>query len=133
MAVKTKLQKKRILIAEDERPMAEALAAKLSHADFETVIAPDGEQALEMLHSSNCDLLILDIVMPRMNGFKLLEILKNENNKIPVIVLSNLSQEEDIARAKSLGALDYYIKTDTPLSLITRRVQSILNSDSNPK
>lgn len=90
---------KRILIAEDEKPMARALELKLTHEGFEAKAVFDGAAALEELEKSKYDLLLLDLMMPKMGGFEVLEQMKLKKIKIPVAVLSNLSQAEDEKKA----------------------------------
>src|SRR3989338_8934758 len=109
---------RKILIAEDEKPMANALSLKLQSAGFETDVVNDGEAAIGALKDSTYDLLILDLVMPKRDGFAVLEELKKMNTTMPVIVASNLGQEEDKTRAMALGAKDYFIKSDTTLATI---------------
>src|SRR5258708_1184066 len=103
---------KKVLVVEDEHPMAQALLLKLAHSGFKATVAENGAQALEMAEKTPFDLIILDIVLPRMDGFTVLKNLRAKKIMTPVIVLSNLSQTEDIARAKALGVQDYFIKTD---------------------
>ena len=109
---------KRILIVEDERPIARALELKLDNSGFDAEIAADGNLALARINAEKFDLVLLDLVMPNLDGFGFLAELKQKNMHVPVIVTSNLSQEEDINRAKDLGAVDYYVKANTPLSTI---------------
>jgi len=109
--------KKKILIAEDEKPIAKALELKLNHSGFAAQVVFNGQEALDKLkQESDFDLILIDLVMPVLDGFGLLEALREKNNQIPIIVLSNLSQEEDFKRAKELGAKDFFIKSNTPLS-----------------
>ncbi len=122
------MTKKRILIAEDEKPMANALSLKLQSVGFEAKIVYDGEAAIAALNESKYDLLILDLVMPKKDGFFVLEELKKLKINIPVIIASNLSQEEDIKRAKDLGAQDYFIKSDTTLLQIVEKVKVALGT-----
>lgn len=117
---------KKILIAEDEKPMANALSLKLQSAGFETYVAGDGEEALAAVTETHYDLVILDLVMPKKDGFYVLEELKKLNITTPIIVASNLGQEEDKNKAKDLGACDYFIKSDTTLATIIEKVISIL-------
>src|SRR3989339_1708751 len=117
---------KRILIAEDEKPMASALGLKLTSAGFEITLVYDGEAAVEAAKKTPFDLIILDLVMPVKDGFYVLEELKRLKIATKVIVSSNLSQEEDIKRAKELGASDYFIKSDTPLAEIVEKVKAQL-------
>lgn len=124
---------KKILIAEDEKPMAKAMQLKLVSEGFEVSIAGNGKQALEKLAKEKFDLLILDLVMPVKDGFVVLEELKKSKRKMPVIVASNLSQEDDVKRAKSLGARDFFVKSDTPISGVVERVKAALGKGHESK
>ena len=111
---------------EDEKPMARALELKLVHAGFDAKAVFNGEDGVLLMRKEHYDLALLDLVMPKIDGFKVLEILKNENIGIPVIVLSNLSQEGDERRAKELGAKDFFIKSNTPITTIVEHVTQFL-------
>ncbi|MFC1645107.1 response regulator transcription factor [Patescibacteria group bacterium] len=119
---------KKILIVEDERPMAKALELKLGGSGFFAKAVFNGEEALEILKEEKFDLIILDLVMPRMSGFEFLEKLKLNKIDTPVIVASNLSQEEDIEKVKDLGAVDYFIKSDISISEIVERVRNVIEN-----
>ncbi len=121
-------KKKKILIVEDEKPMARALELKLDHSGFETGVASDGEQGLAAIRKNGIDLILLDLVMPKLDGFAVLAELKQKGNKTLVIVLSNLSQEDDEKRAKALGAREFYIKSNTSIADIVTRVEEILKA-----
>lgn len=118
---------KKILIIEDEKAMVKVLEAKLTSAGFEVKSAFDGEQALEVLGQEKFDLLLLDVIMPKMDGFQLLSQLKSKGISCPCIVLSNLAQEEDVKKAKELGCLDYLVKSDTPLAKLVEYIQRVLS------
>ena len=117
---------KKILIVEDEKPAAKAFWLKLGRAGFESEIAFDGVDALAVLARKKFDLIILDLVMPRMDGFELLAELKNKKINTPVIVTTNLSQDEDEKRARDLGAIDYFVKSETPIANIVEHVKKVL-------
>jgi len=117
---------KKILIAEDEKPMAYALELKLNNSGYEAKAVFNGEEALEELTNNKYDLALIDLMMPKMDGFGVLEQLKEKGIKIPVIVSSNLSQEADIKKAKSLGAIDYFVKSDTPITSVVDHIKKIL-------
>ncbi len=117
---------KKILIAEDERPIAKAIELKLKGAGYEAVVVNDGEAALRILEEQKFDLIMLDLVMPKKTGFDVLEDLKEKGDKTPVIVTSNLSQEEDLKKSKELGVVDYFVKSDTPLVEIIQKVSNYL-------
>ena len=118
--------KKKILIIEDEKPMARALKLKLEHAGFEAKAVFNGEDGVEVLQKETYALILLDLVMPKMEGFKVLEILSEKKIKTPVIVVSNLSQEDDEKRAKALGAKKFFIKSNTPIATIVEWVVQFL-------
>lgn len=107
---------KSVLIAEDEKPLAHALELKLKKAGHSVRLAHNGQQALELLREESFDVMLLDLVMPVMDGFQVLEQVNAMERKPQVFVLSNLTQPEDVDRAKSLGAYKFFIKSDTPLN-----------------
>lgn len=117
----------KVLVVEDEKPMANALELKLNKSGFEAKAAYDGHQALVMLNDQKFDLILLDLMMPNVDGFAVLEEMKKKNITIPVIVSTNLSQASDIERAKSLGATDYFVKSDTPINGVIDHVKKALN------
>jgi len=117
---------KNILIAEDERPMAKALELKLTKEGFAVTVAYDGQEALDKLSVGSFDLMLLDIMMPQVDGFAVLAKMKEQKIKTPVIVSSNLSQVEDIERAKSLGAVDFIVKSNVTLAEIIQKIKALL-------
>ena len=117
---------KRILIVEDEKPMAHALELKLTHAGFEAQSVGNGEEGLALLEKEKFDLVLLDLVMPKLDGFGVLEEIKKKGIKTPVMVQTNLAQEEDEKRVKALGAKEFFIKSNTPIADIILRVQKFL-------
>ena len=119
---------KSILIVDDEKSLARAFELKLTHAGFSAQTASNGQEALEKLRTQHFDLMLLDLVMPSMDGFQVLETLKQEGIQLPVIVTSNLSQTEDMKRAKSLGAVEYFVKSNTPISDIVLQIKNIVHS-----
>ncbi|QQG52597.1 MAG: response regulator [Candidatus Falkowbacteria bacterium] len=121
-----KTLKKRILLAEDERSISRALKLKLEMSGFEVEIAVNGEEALNLLKTKKFDLLLLDIMMPKMDGFSVMEEMKKRKDKTPILVLSNLSQEDDAKRAKSFGTIDFCIKSNSPLAEIIDKIKRFL-------
>lgn len=117
---------KKILIVEDEKSIANALDLKLRSAGFETILVYDGESAISSISKFPFDLIILDLILPKKDGFHVLAELKKLKITTPVIISSNLSQIEDIARVKDLGALDYFIKSDITLSEVVEKVKQVL-------
>lgn len=118
--------KKRILIAEDEKPMANALKVKLTSKGYEVVNAFSGQEALDSIKKENFNLILLDLVMPEKDGFEVLELLQKQKIKTPIVVSSNLSQAEDVKKAKDLGAKDFFIKSDTPINKVVEYVEKYL-------
>jgi DNA-binding response OmpR family regulator len=115
---------KKILIIEDERPLAHALALKLEHEGYTVTTAGTGDEGMKAALAGGVDLILSDLIMPGTDGFAILSALKEKGSKIPVIVLSNLGQEEDKKRALDLGAKDYRVKANTPIAEILKIVQS---------
>jgi DNA-binding response OmpR family regulator len=115
---------KRILIAEDEKPLAHALELKLQHEGMEAVIAINGEEALKLLDESDFDVMLLDMMMPVMDGFQVLQEIAKRDKKPVVFVLSNLSVHDDQDKVLGLGAKKYFIKSDTPLATIVEEIKN---------
>lgn len=115
---------KKILIAEDERPLSHALELKLRHEGFNVAIATNGEECLRLLDEQTFDVLLLDLMMPVVDGFQVLEGLRKKSKAPTVFVLSNLSQQEDEDRVLALGAKKFFIKSDTPLTTIIEEVKN---------
>jgi DNA-binding response OmpR family regulator len=114
---------KKILILEDEKPLARALELKLAHEGFKVVSLPSGEGAISLLEKGSFSLVICDLVMPKVDGFQILQAVKEKNINVPVIILTNLSQAEDEKRVREQGAKEFFIKSDTPLSKIVSYVK----------
>jgi len=126
MTTKAKTRK-RIIIAEDEAPMARALSLKLERVGFEATHVSNGEEALNEMKKGKFDLALIDLVMPKMDGFSLLEEMKKKKIKTPVIVLSNLSQEEDAEKAKKMGAKGFFVKSNTTIADIIKEVEKVFS------
>ncbi len=120
-------KKRKILIAEDEKPMAMALDLKLQAEGFETKVAYNGQQVMDLLAKEKFDLLLLDLIMPIKDGFSVLEDIKKKKIKIHIIVSTNLGQPEDKKRVEKLGAEYYFIKAETPINHVVKFVKNILD------
>jgi CheY-like chemotaxis protein len=118
---------KKILIAEDDKFLARAYQVKFAKAGFDVQVATDGEETLTILKTFQPDVILLDLIMPKKDGFVILaELKKNEQYKnIPVIIASNLGQPGDMEKAKSLGAVDYFIKSDFSLKKIIEKINDL--------
>ncbi|HIP50128.1 MAG TPA: response regulator [Candidatus Pacebacteria bacterium] len=117
-------EKKTIMIAEDDAFIGDIYEVKLKDAGYNVVLASDGRDAIEKLEGgTKPNILLLDIVMPYMDGFDVLEALgkRDEWKKIPVVLLTNLSQKSDVDRGMALGAKDFLIKSHfTPTEVLTK-------------
>ena len=118
----------KILVAEDDKFLSNAYRVKLSKAGYDVKVVSDGQEALSAFDSFSPDIFLLDLVMPRIDGFVVLEKLKAEGKigKVPILVASNLGQKEDVDRAKSLGASGYVIKSDLSMKDLLARLKSLL-------
>jgi len=117
----------RILIVEDDEFLQKILTTKFLREGFDTRAASDGEQALEKISELIPDLVLLDLILPKMTGFDVLTEIRMDSKirQIPVIILSNLGQEEDIKRARELGALDFLVKADTSVNDVVKKVKEL--------
>lgn len=124
---------KKILVVEDDNFLANVYRIKLKKAGFEITIATDGAEALEKIKSQNFDLVILDLIIPKIDGFGVLtEIRSQEKYKtLPVLIASNLSQMEDINRALKLGANDFIVKSDITLDALIEKINKLISQDDN--
>lgn len=117
------MSSKKILIVDDEKPLSRALELKLSQEGFETKVVSNGAEALACAEKEVFDLILLDLIMPGMDGYAVLKELQMRNIRIPVFVLSNLGQQEDIEKTKKLGAQEFFVKSDTPIASIVLRIK----------
>lgn len=115
--------KKNILIIEDEKPLAHALRLKLEHEGFNVINVENGDDGLTTLEKEKVDLLLCDLIIHGLNGFQVLEKIKEEKINTPVMIMTNLSQEEDKKRALDLGAIEFFIKSETTISEIVESIK----------
>ncbi|MFA6131701.1 MAG: response regulator [Patescibacteria group bacterium] len=125
-----KKEKKVILIIEDDEVILRALYLLFHEEDFTIATATDGETGQKMTERLKPDLVLLDLIIPKLSGFDYLKNIKANTTlkAIPVIVLSNLGDRESIDKAKDLGAIDYFVKADIDLSKLAEKVKSFLAS-----
>lgn len=119
-------RKKRILIVEDEKPLAHALELKMNHEGYETTVATTGEEGLKQATTGSFDLILLDLILPGVDGFSILQAIRAKKQKSVVIVLSNLGQDEDRKKAEEFGVKNYLVKSNVPLADIVKVVKGIL-------
>ncbi len=122
----SKKNRKKILVIEDEKPLAHALELKMQHEGYETVVCSTGETGMKEAITGKYDLILLDLILPGVDGFTILQEMKNKKIKTVVIILSNLGQDEDRAKAKEFGAKDYLVKSNVPLADIVKVVKSAI-------
>jgi DNA-binding response OmpR family regulator len=117
--------KKKILLAEDDKFISKAYSAGLQKAGFDIVNATDGVEAIELIKTRHPDIILLDLIMPRKNGFEVLEDLKLDKSikTVPIVILSNLGQESDVEKAKALGAADYLVKSNYTMDAVVEKVK----------
>lgn len=116
----------KLLIAEDEPLLTGAYTVKFTKLGFEVKSVDNGEEVFNILKTFQPDLILLDLIMPKLSGVEVLKKLKEENNRIPVLVTSNLSKEEVMKECIDLGAKDYLIKSNTSLDEIAKKVLSYI-------
>jgi CheY-like chemotaxis protein len=119
--------KKTILVAEDDKFLVNIYRIKFSEKNFDVIVAMDGVEAIEELQKKIPDIILLDLLMPKKDGFEVLAELKSNPlwKNIPVVVATNLGQSEDIKKALALGANDYFIKSNVRLDEV---VDTVLKS-----
>src|SRR3989338_1330905 len=126
----TKGNKKTIALIEDEEVLVNLLIKKLEQDGYEVKAAYDGVAGLELIHTQKPDLVLLDMMLPRLSGFGVLEKLNEEKllPGLPVMIISNSGQPIEIDRAKKLGIRDYLIKVNFDLEEVITKVNIILNA-----
>lgn len=116
-----------ILIAEDEEILRNVLKDRLSEEGWNVETAENGEEALKMMRNTKYFVVLLDLLMPKKSGFDVLEEIKNDPELkeagTNVIVLSNLGSDDDIKKALSLGAVDYFVKTQHPIAEVIEKIK----------
>lgn len=123
------MEGKHILYVEDDKFLYTVMEKVLEEKGFKVTLAKDGEEAINILNSLTPDLMILDILLPKLDGFSVLEKMREDPSKkaIPVIVLSNLGTKEDIEKAKAFGVYKYFVKAYTVPKQIVGEVEQFFN------
>ncbi|TSC56660.1 MAG: two-component system, OmpR family, alkaline phosphatase synthesis response regulator PhoP [Parcubacteria group bacterium Gr01-1014_18] len=121
-------KKVKILLVEDDRMIVEMYHLKFQEEGYDVVIAEDGKMGLAKAIDETPDIILLDVILPEMDGFSVLKCLKNEElcKNIPVILLTNLGQDGDVKRGLQLGAVDYLIKANYTPSQVVARIKSYI-------
>ncbi len=118
----------RILLVEDDEFLAELYATKLTLEGFGVHVAGDGRRGLKLAQEQHPDLILLDIILPKLDGFEVLRELKidPQTKAIPVILLTNLSQRSEVQQGLDLGAVDYLIKAHFMPSEVVAKIKAVL-------
>ncbi|MBI2573973.1 MAG: response regulator [Candidatus Wildermuthbacteria bacterium] len=118
----------KILVIEDDKFLRELVIQKLAREGFETSEAVDGEDGVKKVKEEKPDLVLLDLILPGIDGFEALKRMKDDPElaKIPVIILSNLGQKDDVEKGLKLGASDYLIKAHFTPGEIIAKVRNVL-------
>lgn len=120
-----------MLLIEDDRFLAHIYGAKLESHGFEVFVSHDGEKGLKEARREKPSVIILDILLPKMDGFTVLHELKKDKQTahIPVILLTNLGQKHDVERGLALGASEYFIKAHTTPDDVVKKIKEILTAE----
>jgi DNA-binding response OmpR family regulator len=123
-------QNKKVVIIEDDEQFSRVYSIRLQQDGIQTVLAQNGEEGLAKIIAEKPDLVLLDLMLPKKDGFWVLEEVRKDPavSGIPIIVLSNLGQKSDTDRAKKLGATDYLVKADVSIQQIAEAVKKYLFS-----
>ena len=119
---------KKILVVEDDKFLRELIAQKIMKEGYDVIEAVDGEKGAESIRKEKPDLVLLDLILPGIDGFEVLAKMKSDpsTSEIPVIILSNLGQKDDIEKGLEMGANDYMIKAHFTPAEIIEKVRSVI-------
>jgi len=115
-------KKAKVLLVEDDQMIVDMYKLRFEEEGFEVLVTDKGSEAIEMARKQQPDIVLLDIILPEIDGFAILQQLKSESStkKIPAILLTNLSQETDQQKGVQLGAAGYFVKAQhTPADILT--------------
>ncbi|MEA3449795.1 MAG: response regulator [Patescibacteria group bacterium] len=120
----------KILLIEDDPFLLSMYSTKFTMEKFQVESAEDGEKGIKLAKEVNPSIILLDILMPKMNGFEVLEDLKKDKRTtfVPVILLTNLNQKDEIERGMNMGADDYLIKAHFMPSEVVAKIKKVLNN-----
>ncbi len=121
----------KILVIEDDKFLREMITRKLDKEGYDVDQAVDGEEGLEKIREGRPDIILLDLIMPGVGGFEVLEEVQDdpEVNDIPIVILSNLGQKSEVERGLNLGAEDFMIKAHFTPKEIIEKIKEILGRD----
>lgn len=121
-------KQKEILVIEDDQFLVKIYESKFKKEGFAVRSAYDGKEGLKEVKKKLPNIIILELILPNLDGFSFLEKIKKEPKLagVPVIILTDLGQKADIERGKELGAVEYFVKVDTPLSKIIKTIKKYI-------
>ena len=121
---------KKIILVEDDDILAKILYKELIEAEFEVILAEDGEKGLNKIKKEIPDLILLDLIIPKKDGFSVLAELKksSKTKNIPVIILTVLGADNDVKKGFKLGADDYIVKTQYDVTEIIKKIKDFFNT-----
>lgn len=119
-----KQKSNRVFVIEDDSFLVRAYQIKFAKMGLETIVATNADEVDEMLKGAPPAVILLDLMLPGISGFDILESIKRKNGwgSVPIVIVSNLSQTEDIEKGKKLGAVDYIIKANSKVSEIAEKI-----------
>ncbi len=126
------MSKKKVLLIEDDEILSKTLQEFLIAENFETAVAPNGEIGIKMAQEEKPDVIVLDIILPKKDGYEVIQELKKESSSaknIPVILLTNLGGFNDVEKAMKMGATTYLTKSDYSLEDIANKIKDVLRKD----
>lgn len=129
------MSNKKILIVEDETALLYALQSQLAVEGFKTLTADDGEKAFKLVNKNKPDLIVLDLILPKMDGWEFLKRVKADEKlrDIPVVIISNLSDEDSRKRGIELGAKDYLAKVNYSLDELVGKIKHLAGGKINSR
>jgi len=122
----------KVLLIEDDHFLSSLLRSKFQKEGFEVFYAMDGDEALNILRTTKekMDIILLDLILPKKSGFEVMTEIRNDPQlqygNIPIVIISNLGQPEDVERAKSLGAVAYFVKAKTSINDLVEKVKEFI-------
>lgn len=117
---------KKILVVEDERAIARVMELKLRQVGFEVTVAVNGTEATEALKTDSFDCVLLDLILPEKDGFSVLQHIRETDQDLKVIILTNLGQPEDRQRLQEMGIAGYYVKSEMSIYNLVTKIQEIV-------
>ncbi len=125
---------KKVMIIDDDKFLSSLIKARLEKEGLVVLQSFDGEKAVEMLRTEHPNLIILDLIMPKVNGFEVLQTISitPQLEGVPIIIVSNLAQDSDVQKAKELGAKEYFVKVKISIDELLQKIRALLAEEVPP-